>query len=93
MEYTKSNMRGMVSDYQKMYDAIKNWNESSFGKESKDHYLYGMGWSIGDMAYFGWTGDAAKNERHHYEEVRQAHKALKVALQNALGVEQTEEEY
>ena len=66
MEYKKSNMSGMVSDYQKMYDAIKNWNESSFDKESKDHYLYGMGWAIDDMPYHGWTGDAAENERHHY---------------------------
>ena len=36
----KSNMRGMVSDYQKMYDSVKNWNESSFNKESNDHYIY-----------------------------------------------------
>lgn len=33
------------------------------------------------------------NERYHYEEVRKAHKALKVALQNALGIEQIEKEY
>lgn len=90
MEYTKSRMSGMVSDYQKMYDVIKNWDESSFNKESKDHYIYGMGWVIGDMAYHGWTGDAAKNERHHYDEVKKTHKALKIALQNALGIEQIE---
>ena len=93
MEYKKSNMSGMISDYQKMYDAIKNWNESSLNKESKDHYIFGMGWAIDDMAYHGWTGDAAKNEKHHYDEVKKAHKALKVALQNALGIEQIEAEY
>ena len=78
MEYTKSKMSGMVSDYQKMYDAIKNWNEASPPtKRLEDgtvynepgHYIYGMGWAIDDMGYHGWTGDAAKNEWHHYEEV------------------------
>lgn len=93
MEYTKSRMKGMVSEYQKMYDTIKNWNESPPAGPVTEHYLYSIGWSIGDMGYFGWTGDAAKNEVHHYEEIKRAHKALKVALQNALGIEQTEEEY
>lgn len=101
MEYTKSKMNGMVSDYQKMYDVIKNWNEASpptkyiDGKHYNEegHYIYGMGWAIGDMGFHGWSGEAAKNEIYHYEEVRKAHKALKVALQNALGIEQTEKEY
>lgn len=101
MEYTKSNMSGMVKNYQKMYDTIKNWNEASPPTKVIDeqihneegHYLYGMGWAIGDMGYHGWSGDAAKNEIYHYEEVRKAHKALKVALQNALGIEQIEKEY
>ena len=92
MACTPSRMSGMISDYQKMYDTIKNWNEASPPtKRLEDgtyynepgHYIYGM----------GWTGDAAKNERYHYEEVRKAHKALKVALQNALGIEQVEKEY
>ena len=102
MEYTKSRMSGMVSDYEKMYDAIKNWNEASPPtKRLEDgtfynepgHYIYGMGWTLEDMGFHGWAGDAAKNEVYHYEEVRKAHKALKVALQNALGIEQIEKEY
>ena len=98
MEHTKSKMNGMVSDYQKMYDVIKNWNESfpvidgkSYNEEG--HYIYGMGWAIDDMGFHGWSGEDAKNEVYHYEEVRKAHKALKVALQNALGIEQTMKEY
>ena len=76
MEYTKSRMSGMVSDYQKMYDAIKNWNEESPPtKRLEDgtfynepgHYIYGMGWALGDMCFHGWVGDAAKNEMYHYE--------------------------
>lgn len=101
MEYTKSKMSGMVFDYQKMYDVIKNWNEASppskieNGKiiNEEGHYIYGMGWTLGDMPFHGWTGDAAKNEWHNFEEVRKAHKALKVALQNALGIEQIEKEF
>lgn len=102
MEYTKSKMNGMICNYQEMYDAIKNWNEASPpSKRLEDgtcynepgHYIYGMGWELGDMGCHGWTGDAAENEWHHYEEVRKAHKAFKVALQNALGLEQVEKEY
>lgn len=101
MEYRKSNMVGAVADYQAMYNAIKNWNESSPPTQFIDgqcynepgHYIYNMGWSISEMPYFGWTGEALKNERYHYEEVRKAHKALKVALQNALGIEQRAKEF
>ena len=93
MSNTKSKMKGMVDSYQKMYDAIKNWNEEAPTGPSSEYYIYHMGWSIGDMGFFGWTGDVAKNEIYHYEEVKRAHKALKVALQNALGVEQTDKEY
>lgn len=100
-EYHKSRMSGAVADYQKMYNAIKNWNTASpptrfvngeiYNEEG--HYIYGMGWIIDDMGFHGWSGKAAEVERYHYEEVRKAHKALKVALQNALGIKQTETEY
>lgn len=101
MGIEKSNMTGMVADYQAMYDAIRNWNEASLPSEVKDgkvynepgHYIYGMGWAIGDAPYHGWTGENLDRERHLYEEVKKAHKALKVALQNALGYEQREKEY
>ena len=92
----------MVTDYQKMYEVIKNWNEASPPTErladgtfynEPGHHIYGMGWAISEMPYHGWIGDAAKNEIYHYEEVRKAHKALKVALQNALGIEQVEKEF
>lgn len=99
--YHKSRMSGAVADYQKMYNVIKNWNEASpptrfvngeiYNEEG--HHIYDMGWVIGDMVFHGWSDKAAENERHHYEEVRKAHKALKVALQNALGIKQTETEY
>lgn len=90
----KSNMSGMVKDYQRMYGAIKNWDEPSHptkiidGKPMNEegHYIYGMGWGIGDAAYFGWTGDALQNERDHYENVRSKHAELKKALEEALGI-------
>lgn len=96
-----SQMSGMRDDYQKMYDDIKNWNEESpptqfiDGKSYNEpgHYIYRFGWVLSEMGFHGWTGDAAKNEWYHYEEVKKAHKALKVALQNALGIEQTKKEY
>ena len=100
-KHNPSKMHGMWDNYQKMYDAIKNWNEASPPTKVDDgklynkpgHYIYGMGWALSDMGFHGWTGDAAENERYHYEEVRKAHKELKTALQNALGIKQIEKEY
>lgn len=89
----KSNMSGMLSDYQKMYDIIKNWNEDGFKSNEAGFFLYKMGWAIGEAPYLGWTGEALATERYHYEAVKKAHKALKVALQDALGIEQTEKEF
>ena len=101
MKYTKCRMVGMVEDCKWMYDCIKNWNEACPPTEFKDgevynepgHYIYGMAEGLGDAPYHGWEGDALKNERHHLEEIKKAHKALKVALQNALGIGQTKQEF
>lgn len=84
-----SRMSGMISDYQKMYDAIKNWDKSPSASQVDEpgHYIYGMGWAIDDMGFHGWEGEAAANERRHFEEVKQAHKALKIALESALGID------
>lgn len=90
-KHPKSNMSGMIKDYQKMYDAIKNWDESPLDNDSQDCYLYGMGWAIDDMAYHGWTGEPANNEKYHYKKVCECHKALKVALEDALGINKEKE--
>lgn len=85
-------MRGMAVEYQKMYEAIRHWNETSFNENPNEHYLYEMEWTLDEMGNHGWTGEAAENEWYHYKEVKNAHKALKVALQNALGIEQVKKE-
>ena len=84
-----SRMSGMISDYQKMYDAIKNWDKSPSASQVDEpgHYIYGMEWAIGDMGFHGWDGAAGENERRHFEEVKKAHKALKTALESALGID------
>lgn len=75
-------------EYQKMYDAIFYWNERL--DDTNDfhitHYLYGMGWVLGDMGFHGWEGDAAKNECYHYDEVLWYHGILKETLRNLLGI-------
>lgn len=79
MANEKSHMAGMMTDYRKMYDVIKNWGESG-------GYIRGMSWAIGNMESHGWSGAAAANERYHYGEVCKAYEALKIALQNAIGI-------
>lgn len=88
MIHTKSNVLGIVENYQKMYNSIKNWSEPIPFGMYKGHYLESIGHTIDDTGYFGWTGDAAKNEIRHYKEVNKAYKALMFALESALGMEQ-----
>ena len=82
-----SNMQGARKDYAIMYDLIKNWNSSPFEDTKNNHYLYDLGYALDDMKYYGWIGEEAKNERFHYEEICKAHSALKLALENALGID------
>jgi len=90
----RSNISGMVEDYQKMYDTIKNWNEPSppskviDGKviNEEGHYIYGMGWIIGDAPYFGWENDKLENEKYHYDNVSKTYSEFKIALEQALGI-------
>lgn len=93
MKYTKSIVKGMRDNYREMYDVIKNWNEEAPAGPVNEHYIYVLGYALGDIGYFGFTEDETQNEIHHYQEIKRAHKALKVALQNALGIEQTKQEY
>ena len=88
--YTKSIVKGMVDAYQEMYEIIKNWNEEAPDGAVNEHYIYSLGYSLGDLDYFGFTEEDIHNEIHNYQEIRRAHKAFKIALQNALGIEQTE---
>lgn len=82
-----SRMSGMVKDYKNMYEIIKNWNErASSDSDEKSHYLYDMGWTIGDAPYHGYTGNNFENERYHYKNVEQKYKEFKKALEDAIGM-------
>ena len=72
-----SRMKGAVQTYQKMYDTIKDWDKNGF--------LYDLGWGIGDMAWFGWTGDEGKNEKECYEAVLERYRNFKNLLAFVLG--------
>ena len=99
MNYTKSRMSGAVKDYEKMYDVIKNCDESPPPTEYKDgkyyneegHYIYGIGYVLPDMLFHGWQAMLQKNELYHYKEVEKAYKNLKIALENALGIKNKKE--
>lgn len=99
MNYTKSRMSGAVKDYKKMYDVIKNWDESPPPTEYKNgkyyneegHYIYGIGYALQDMPFHGWTGVAAENELYHYKKVEKTYKNFKIALENALGIKNKKE--
>jgi len=81
-----SKMSGMVKDYNKMYETIKDWNESPIDNSEGEHYIYGMGYAISDAAYFGFTKKELDNERYHYHNVVQKYKEFKEALAEAIGI-------
>lgn len=52
-------MSGMFECYEKLYNEIVQWGyDCPKDNDSKlKEIIYGMGYSIGDMAYHGWTGE------------------------------------
>ena len=87
MKHTKSKLPDAVKAYHAMYEAIENWNVVSFNKETKDHYIFDLGGYVGEAPYHGLTSREVRNENYHYTEVVKAYKALKIALQQATGIE------
>lgn len=87
-DYEYSMLYYIKGEYQRMYDVISCWDEDSSETNvtSSKHYLYGMGWAIGDIGFFGWRGEAADNERYHYEEVLWYYTILKETLRNLLDI-------
>ena len=82
-----SKMSGMVKDYNKMYDAIKDWNVSPLDNRDGEHYIYSMGYTINDAAYFGFAGKELDDEKYHYHNVQQKYKEFKEALAEAIGID------
>lgn len=87
VKHTKSKLPDAVKHYEAMYEATKNWNVVSFNKETKDHYIFDLGCIVGEAPYHGLTSREVRNENYHYSEVVKAYKALKIALQQATGIE------
>lgn len=86
--YSKSNMSGLVKDYQKVYDEIKNWNNFNNDLSSElAGIMYGMGYSLDDAPFFGWTGDKLNEERRTFNAIEKAYTDMLFALEDALGIE------
>lgn len=101
----KSNMSGAYDIYRQMFKQIMWWDLSPketgntyfkdgthqvLGNED-GHYLYDLGWSMGDMGYHGWSGPAAENECNIYNKVETAYFYLLKSLAEAIGFEYTDE--
>lgn len=82
----KTRISGAFKDYSKMFEQIKDWNNSD-----ADGVLYGLGWAIDDIGYHGWTGEAAENEHNIFKKVETAHSYLLKTLAEAIGYEYPED--
>jgi hypothetical protein len=87
--YQQSNMNGMVKDYKKIYDEIKNWNniDDNENDNKLKGVIYGMGYAVGDAGYFGWKSNELTNERNTFNAVYNAYMELLHACEDALGIE------
>lgn len=89
--FQKSNMRGTVKDCQKLYDEVKQWTRYEEGDMSPlKQIIYGMGWAVSDLAYYGWDGDNLKREQEDLHAVMSAVEYLQNVLEDVLGIESTE---
>ena len=93
----KSNMTGALENYKKMFKEIMSWGEPMgnhcdlykvthpvLGNE-EGHFIYNLGYDIGEMGYHGWVGEAAMNEVDIEKRVSMAYYCLVKALAEAIG--------
>lgn len=71
-------MSGAKNIYQKIYDEIKNYDETHF---------FHLSWALTDAPYHGWDGDKLLNEKELYDNVKKKYNEFKIALEEALGIE------
>lgn len=84
-------MRGTVKDCQKLYDEVKQWTRCENTDSSPlKNLVYGMGWAVSDLAYFGWQGEALNREQEALYAVMNAVEYLKDTLEDVLGIESQE---
>lgn len=89
--FEKSNMRGTVKDCQKLYDEVKQWTRcENIDSSPLKNLVYGMGWAVSDLAYFGWQGEALNREQEALYAVMNAVEYLKDTLEDVLGIESQE---
>ena len=87
-------MAGTIKDCQKLYEEVRQWtrceeNDTSLLKQ----IVYGMGWSVNDLAYYGWDGDNLKREQEDLYAVMSAVEYLQNVLEDVLGIDATEYSY
>ena len=82
------NMEGNINNYKKMYDIIQDWDTGTTDTKS-GHYIWHTFMGMGDAPYFGWTGDALKDENMIFDKVHISYMYFKKALAEALGINST----
>ena len=85
----KTRMSGMFECYENLYNEVIQWGyDCPKDSDSKlKEIIYGMGYTIGDMPYHGWTGEPANDERKTFKAVEDAYRQLLFALEDAIGKE------
>lgn len=94
----RSNMSGAINTYTKMFKELMEWGEP-MGKHNnlysggthrvlgneEGHYIYDIGYSVGEIPYHGWSGEEVKNERDIEKRISTAYYCLVKALAEAIG--------
>lgn len=94
----KSNMYGAIKAYTQMFKQLMEWGEP-MGKHNnlysggthrvlgneENHYIFDLGFMLGDMPYHGWNGDGATNEKDIEKRVSTAYYCLVKVLAEAIG--------
>ena len=101
---SKSRMNGMVKNYTEMFKDIMNWDNSEMDSkyyqngthkvlgDERGHYLWNSGYTLDDMGFHGWAGEAAQNEREIYKKIETSYLYLLKSLAEAIGFEYEEED-
>lgn len=81
-------MSGNMQYAKDMYNELVQWGRSENADNSKLRgCIYGMGYSVCDMPYFGWVGENLEKERDKMYAVINAYRALLSVLEDVIGVE------
>ena len=91
-----TNMSGAYRDYMNMFKAIVNWGSSNnidLDGCDEHEWLHSIGWGLNDAGFYGWGGEALKNEYRIFEKVKRAYCLFLKSLAEAVGYQFADNDY